>query len=155
MTYKTYRSTNIIPAEEAENITIHDKITLAHDVRHIRRKLLHLENGDMLMLDLPQTVMLKEGDLLMAESGEHFRVVAAVEPLYEARGKNALHLLELAWHLGNRHLAVEIFPDRITLLRDHVIRTMLEGLEAVVQDIEAPFQPLHGAYHGHSHGHHH
>lgn len=105
------------------------------------------------MLDLKQAVRLADGDVLAAQSGEHFRVRAAIEPLYQVKGKNTLHLLELAWHLGNRHLAVEIFPDRITLLRDPVIAAMLKGLAAAVEEIEAPFQPLRGAYHGHSHEH--
>lgn len=154
MIYKTYRSTHIIPAAKAGSMEIQGTISLPHDGRHIRRKLLHFENGDMIMLDLRQTVQLAEGDVLAADSGQHFRVKAANELLYEAKGKDALHLLALAWHLGNRHLAVEIFPDRIMLLRDHVIGAMLEGLGATVREIEAPFQPLHGAYHDHAHARH-
>jgi len=153
MIYKTYRSSGIVPAEKAGSIEVQGAISLTHGDRHIRRKLLHFENGDMVMLDLKQAVQLADGDLLAADSGEHFPVHAAIEPLYEARGRDALHLLELAWHLGSRHLAVEIFYVRVLLLRDPVIRTMLEGLGATVQEIEAPFQPLRGAYHNYSHEH--
>ena len=71
----------------------------------------------------------------------------------------------LAWHIGNRHLAAEIEAERILILRDHVIRSMLEGLGAVVSDVVEPFNPLGGAYsgeggghghsaHGHAHEHH-
>ncbi|RCL01120.1 MAG: urease accessory protein [Candidatus Tokpelaia sp. JSC188] len=149
MIQKTYRSTNIIPAAKIGRVEVQRTISLSHDERHIRRKLLYFENGDTIMLDLQKAVQLTEGDILATDSGEHFRVSAALERLYEIKGKDTLHLLELAWHLGNRHLAVEIFPDRILLLYDHIIGNMLETLGATLQEIKAPFQPLHGAYHEH------
>lgn len=155
MTYKTYRSTKAILSHDSDSVKISGELNLDHEERHLRRKLLHFDNGDMIMVDLKESVQLHDGSLLEAESGEFFRICAKSEPLYEARAKNPLHLLQLAWHLGNRHLSVEIFEDRITLLRDHVIRAMLEGLGATVSDIEAPFQPLHGAYHGHGADHEH
>ena len=67
----------------------------------------------------------------------------------------AVHLAELAWHIGNRHLAAAIEAERILILRDHVIKAMLEGLGAAVSDVVEPFNPLGGAYSGdrHSHGH--
>ncbi|UXM95802.1 urease accessory protein UreE [Bartonella sp. HY329] len=153
MAYKTYRSTKIAQQGDVDSLNISGELNLDHEERHLRRKLLHFDNGDMIMVDLKESVQLHDGSLLQAESGEFFRICAKSEPLYEARAKNPLHLLQLAWHLGNRHLSVEIFKDRITLLRDHVIRAMLEGLGATVREIEAPFQPLHGAYHEHSGGH--
>ncbi|WHA41897.1 urease accessory protein UreE [Agrobacterium larrymoorei] len=133
-------------------------VTLAHDQRHLRRKLLHLQNDEMVMLDLKEAVLFAHGDLLVVENGDLVEVRAADEKLFEITAKNALHLIELAWHLGNRHLAAQIEEDRILILRDHVIRAMLEGLGATVRDVEEPFQPARGAYHahgGHSHGHHH
>jgi urease accessory protein len=87
------------------------------------------------------------------------RIKAAPEPLYEIRPRDPLHLIELAWHLGNRHLPAEIRADRILILRDPVIKAMLEGLGAAIAEVDAPFQPMRGAYHGtgggHSHGGHH
>ena len=83
-------------------------------------------------------------------------IQAAAEKLFEVKARDTLHLIELAWHLGNRHLSAQIEEDRILILRDHVIRSMLQGLGATVYDIEEPFQPARGAYHahgGHSHGH--
>ncbi|RCL00074.1 MAG: urease accessory protein [Candidatus Tokpelaia sp. JSC189] len=150
MIYKTYRSTNIIPAGNSGKIEVQGTILLPHRERHIRRKLLYFENGDMIMLDLQHAVQLSEGDILTTESGQYFQIEAARELLYEVKGKDALHLLELAWHLGNRHLAVEVFPDRLMLLRDDVIGAMLKTLGATVREIKASFQPLHGAYHDHS-----
>ena len=100
--------------------------------------------------------MLADGDLLVLEGGGHIRIAATEEQLYEILPRNGLHLIELAWHLGNRHLPAEIREDRILILRDPVIRAMLEGLGATVSGVTSPFQPMRGAYHGgHGHGHHH
>ncbi|SCB60565.1 urease accessory protein [Rhizobium aethiopicum] len=132
------------------------QVKLPHDLRHLRRKLLHLENGEMVMLDLKDPVLFADGDLLVREDGELIEILAADEKLFEIRGRNRTHLVELAWHLGNRHLAAQIEENRIVILRDHVIRSMLQGLGATVLDIEEPFQPARGAYHshgGHSHDH--
>lgn len=134
------------------------QVKLPHDLRHLRRKLLHLENGEMVMLDLKEPVLFANGDMLVREDGELIEILAADEKLFEVRGRDRVHLVELAWHLGNRHLAAQIEEDRIVILRDHVIRTMLQGLGAMVLDISEPFQPARGAYHsqgGHSHGHDH
>ncbi|UWM80342.1 urease accessory protein UreE [Rhizobium sp. SRDI969] len=134
------------------------QVKLPHDLRHLRRKLLHLENGEMVMLDLKDPVLFANGDLLVRDDGELIEILAADEKLFEVRGRDRTHLVELAWHLGNRHLAAQIEEDRIVILRDHVIRTMLQGLGAVVLEIDEPFQPARGAYHsqgGHSHGHDH
>ena len=137
------------------------KVVLPHDLRHLRRKLLHLENGDMVMLDLKEPVLFASGDMLVLEDGELIEIVAADEKLFEIKGKDRVHLIELAWHLGNRHLGAQIEEDRILILRDHVIRSMLEGLGATVAEVSEPFQPARGAYHshgshapGHDHGHH-
>ncbi|MBB3309462.1 urease accessory protein [Rhizobium sp. BK196] len=134
------------------------QVKLPHDLRHLRRKLLHLENGEMVMLDLKEPVLFANGDMLVREDGELIEILAADEKLFEVRGRDRVHLTELAWHLGNRHLAAQIEEDRILILRDHVICTMLQGLGAMVLDINEPFQPARGAYHshgGHSHGHDH
>ena len=128
-----------------------DELRLAHHERHLRRKLLHLDDGRMLMLDLKEPVLLADGDLLPADNGDVLVIRAAPEKLFEITARDPLHLLELAWHLGNRHLAAEIRSDRILILRDHVIRDMLAGLGATVTEVEEPFQPVRGAYH-HHHG---
>ena len=150
-----YRSTQILSPGPADKAPLHT-IALAHDQRHLRRKLLHLDNDDVVMLDLKEAVMLADGDLLVLDTGEHVRIAAVAEPLYNIRPRDPLHLIELAWHLGNRHLAAEIRLDRILILRDPVIKAMLEGLGATISEVTEPFQPMRGAYHGssgHSHGH--
>ena len=154
MSYKTFRATKYIPASNAKGVETSGALSLSHDERHIRRKLLHFVNGDMIMVDLKEPVHLLEGDVLEAENGEYFLIHAANEPLYSVTANTPLELTQLAWHLGNRHQAVEIKENTILLSRDPVIRAMLEGLGATIEEIEAPFQPLHGAYHDHA-GHHH
>ncbi|HTO31710.1 MAG TPA: urease accessory protein UreE [Pararhizobium sp.] len=148
-----YRSTQVLSPGPADKTVLHT-IALAHDQRHLRRKLLHLDNDDVVMLDLKEAVMLADGDLLVLDTGEYVRIAAISEALYDIRPRNPLQLVELAWHLGNRHLAAEIRQDRILIQRDPVIKAMLEGLGATVADVTEPFQPMRGAYHGgHSHGH--
>ena len=154
MSYKTFRATKYIPASDAKGVETSGALSLSHDERHIRRKLLHFANGDMIMVDLKEPVHLKEGDVLEAENGEYFLIHAANEPLYSVKAATPLELTRLAWHLGNRHQSVEIKENTIFVSRDPVIRAMLEGLGATIEEIEAPFQPLHGAYHDHA-GHHH
>jgi urease accessory protein len=134
-----------------------DIVVLKHDERHLRRKLLHLQQGEMVMLDLKEPILLAHGDKLLLDDGRCAEVIAAEEKLFEINARDRLHLIELAWHLGNRHLAAQIEEERILILRDHVIRAMLEGLGATVREISEPFQPARGAYHSHgahSHGHH-
>ena len=78
-------------------------------------------------------------------------MVAAAEPLVEIRGTDPLHLVRVAWHLGNRHLPTQIMPKGLHIRRDHVIEAMVKGLGARVIEIEAPFDPEGGAYAGHAH----
>lgn len=146
------RVTNHLPAGTFEE-TIAGFVTLAHDERHLRRKLLHLEDGDMVMLDLKQPVLLAHGDLLLLDDGNAIEVRAAEEKLFEIIPRDRLHLVELAWHLGNRHLPAQIEAERILILRDHVIRDMLTGLGATVTEVTERFQPMRGAYHSHGGGH--
>ncbi|TCM58308.1 urease accessory protein [Rhizobium sp. PP-F2F-G48] len=149
-----YRSTSIASPAPAD-ITPVALLRLPHDQRHLRRKLLHLPDDDVVMLDLKQAVMLADGDALVLEGGGYILIAAVEEPLYEIVPRDRLHLIELAWHLGNRHLQAEIREDRIVILRDPVIRSMLIGLGATVNEVTAQFQPMRGAYHsGHDHAGH-
>ena len=150
-----YRSTRIEKPGSADAPPL-DVVVLTHDERHLRRKLLHMAHDDVVMLDLKEPVVLEDGDLLALEGGGHVEVIAADEKLLQIRAKNLVHQMELAWHLGNRHLAAQIEEGRILIERDHVIEAMLKGLGAEVTEVVEPFHPVHGAYHGHgshSHGH--
>ncbi|MEJ6784033.1 urease accessory protein UreE [Aminobacter sp. Piv2-1] len=152
------RAAKIIRADAAKGqAPAFDVAVLVHDERHIRRRAIELSKGERVLVDLPEPVVLETGDLLVLEDGRTAGIVAAEEELYDIRARDAVHLTQLAWHIGNRHLAAAISADRILILRDHVIKAMLEGLGATVTDIAAPFEPVRGAYsgHDHDHGHHH
>ena len=158
------RAIQIIHADAASgHAAAFDVAVLAHDERHIRRRAIALSKGERVLVDLPEPVVLETGDLLALEDGRTAGIVAAEEELYDIRARDAVHLTQLAWHIGNRHLAAAISAERILILRDHVIKAMLEGLGATVTDIVAPFEPVRGAYsgqghdhgHAHDHGHHH
>lgn len=153
---KLPRAVSVLPAAEA-SAEPYGSAELAHDERHLRRRVIELAGGDKVLIDLPKPIALDHGDRLVLEDGRQVEITAAQEPLYDIRGRDAVHLSELAWHIGNRHLAAGIEADRILILRDHVIRDMLEGLGATVSDVTAPFVPVRGAYsgHGHDHDHHH
>lgn len=150
------RAVSVLRAAEAGSAVPFDVARLAHDERHLRRRVLELAHGERVLVDLLEPVALADHDRLVLEDGRQIEIVAAEEAVYDIRARNAVHLAELAWHIGNRHLAAAIDADRILILRDHVIKAMLEGLGANVTEISAPFEPLRGAYSGgHDHGHHH
>ena len=126
-------------------------VVLDADARHIRRKRITLASGEDVLVDFDKSVHLAQGDRLVLEDGRTAEVVAAPEELMEVTGRDARHLVELAWHIGNRHLAAEIGERRILLRRDRIIRSMLEQLGATIYDVTEPFVPAHGAYHNHEH----
>ena len=133
-----------------------DRVVLDAHERHRRRIALTGEGGTAFLLDLPQATALKDGDGLVLEDGAIVRVAGKPEPLVEVAAPSAHALARLAWHIGNRHVDIEIVGDRLRMRRDHVIEDMLRGLGARLAPIEAPFDPEHGAYEqhhgGHSHG---
>ena len=146
------KAKEVLPRHSVTTLAV-DTITLSYDQRHRRRIALASDNGIDFLLDLAETTLLKTGDVLMLEDGRAIDVRAATEPLLEVRGKDAAHLLKLAWHLGNRHLDAQIDEDRILIRRDHVIADMLRRLGAATREVEVPFNPEGGAYGGHHHAH--
>ncbi|MCE7027878.1 urease accessory protein UreE [Jiella avicenniae] len=128
-----------------------DTITLDESLRHRRRMAMVSDGGIAFLLDLPETTLLRDGDGILLDNGAVIAVRAKPEPLHEVRGRDTAHLVALAWQIGNRHLAAQIFADRLTIRRDPVIRDMLLGLGAEVEEIEAPFDPEGGAYQAHHH----
>lgn len=149
---------SIIRAEDRKVQLAFDSVVLAQDERHLRRKVLTLSQGEKVLVDFPEAVVLGDGDLLVLDDGRHAGIVAEEEQLHDVRARDPVHLAKLAWHIGNRHLAAQIEADRILIQRDHVIKAMLEGLGATVTETAEVFRPLRGAYsggHGHGHGHDH
>ncbi len=132
-----------------------DTLRLEAQERHLRRKLLTCQNGTQVLVDLEKPVVLENGDALLLEDGRLIQIVSSEEPLTEVRGRDARHLAQLAWHIGNRHLEAQIEADRILIRRDHVITHMLEHQGATVRSVTESFSPEHGAYHAHGDQHEH
>ena len=149
-----------------------DCVNLSYDDRHRRRIAIQAESGLMLLLDLAEATLLRDGDALVLDDGRLVEVRARPEPLLEVRGRDAHHLTRLVWHLGNRHVPAAIEPDRVLIRPDPVIAEMLAGLAAEIAAVQAPFDPEGGAYarparpghadhhdhdgalqHSHAHGH--
>ncbi len=146
------RATSIRPFG-AFDATDTETVTLDREGRHRRRIALTGDGGTRFLLDLPEAAKLKDGDGLALQDGRIVVVRSAPEPLMAVTADGPLHLMRLAWHIGNRHLPAMIEADRILIRRDHVIAEMIRGLGGTVREIEAPFEPEGGAY-GHQHGHH-
>lgn len=142
------------PTDEATG-----SVTLQFDQRYRRRTRLTDDRGNDLLLDLPKTVAMADGDGLQLDDGRWFRVHAAAERVIEVRHRDATQFARLAWHLGNRHLPTEIFDQVLRIRPDHVIEEMLLRFGAEIVTVHAAFQPEGGAYDndrdGHEEGHHH
>ncbi len=130
-----------------------DSVLLDYDSRHRRRIMLTTGKGRDLLLDLPRTARLRDGDGLALEEGGVVRVSARPERLAEIHAHDDGELARIAWHLGNRHLPVQFVDDRIRIRVDHVIEEMVAILGGHVEHMEAPFDPESGAYAG-GHSHH-
>src|ERR1043166_9162724 len=154
------RAARVLPHHRWDHAAA-DTVVLGFDDRHRRRMAMTGTRGLEFLLDLENAVALRGGYALVLEDGRLIEVVAAAEPLGGIRGADPLHLVRVAWHLGNRHLPTQIMPKGLRIRRDHVIEAMVKGLGARVIEIEAPFDPEGGAYaesrhdHGHAHGHDH
>jgi len=140
-----------------------DTVILAPEQRRAPRGAATGVKGTPIEFDLAEPVALRMGDLLLLDDGNLIEVVAEPEPLIEARAKDLTALARLAWHLGDRHVPVQLFPNRLRVRRDAAIEALLARLGAKTVAIEAPFDPEGGAYahahgahdHDHEHDHHH
>ncbi|WP_374476869.1 urease accessory protein UreE [Zoogloea sp.] len=128
------------------------RLELNFDARTKSRLRTQLAGGEEVGLFLPRGTILRGGDRLQAQDGRVVEVVSAPEDLLEARCADAFALARVAYHLGNRHVAVQVGEGWLRIQTDHVLKTMLTGLGADVHDLSAPFEPEAGAY---AHGHHH
>lgn len=139
------RACAVKSAGEWSVVTAVDRVVLDADARHRRRIVLTGERGTRFMLDLPRAATLRDGDGLVLDDGAIVRVAGKPEQLIEIAA-NAHNLARIAWHIGNRHIEVQVVGDRLRIRRDHVIEDMLRGLGARLTPIEAPFDPEPGAY---------
>jgi urease accessory protein len=125
-------------------------LALTAEERTRSRHRFETAEGDIFLLRLARGTVLQDGDLLQAETGEVVQITAKSELVLTVTPKNSLDLLRAAYHLGNRHIALEITPNYLRLLPDPVLKTMLVQLGLEVIEEIVPFYPEIGAY-GHQH----
>ena len=124
-------------------------LTLGYDARCKSRLAATLDTGEDVAVLLPRGTVLRDGDVLVADDGALVRVAAAPETVLLVRAADPLTLMRAAYHLGNRHVPVQVGEGWLRLGADHVLEEMLKGLGARVSRLEAPFEPEAGAYHPH------
>lgn len=150
------RATRILCREHLSGGEIVDRVVLDSGARHRRRVGMRGEGGMRFLLDLPEAVVLDDGDALVLEDGRLIWVEAAPECLLEIRAASEHALRRLIWHIGNRHIPAEIGADAVWIADDHVLADMIRGLGGTAEPVERPFRPEGGAYSGgqaHSHAH--
>lgn len=141
-------------------------VELDWDVRQKSRFDATDSQGRHLGVFLPRGTVVRGGDVLVAEDGSMVRVVAAPQPVMVVTHctdhGSSFDLVRAAYHLGNRHVPIELKPDHLKIEPDHVLGDMLRSMHLIVHETKADFEPEGGAYsapgthhHGHDHGHHH
>lgn len=135
-----------------------ERLVLPFELRCKTRLRTRLENGEEIGLFLVRGEILRAGDKLLGNDGRVVEVVAAPEVVMEARASDPVLLAKATYHLGNRHVPVQVSEGLLRFGRDHVLGEMVRGLGLVVTETEAAFEPESGAYgghvgHAHPHGH--
>jgi urease accessory protein len=150
--------TNISTPANLDGATIL-AVELPYDLRKRSRVRTKSRCGREVGIQLPRGNELVDGQRLLAESGEVIEIVASAETLSTVRSDSPLKLLKAAFHLGNRHVPLQVAEQWLRYQHDHVLDDMVRGLGLLVSVELAPFQPESGAYGrqggGHAHGHQH
>jgi urease accessory protein len=129
-----------------------DRLTLPFELRQRSRLRARLDGGDEVAVLLPRGRVLRGGDLLLASDGAVIEVRAAEEAVSTVTAGDAMLLSRCAYHLGNRHVALEVGAGYLRYPRDHVLDAMVEALGGTVKHETVGFEPEAGAYGGHGHG---
>jgi urease accessory protein len=137
----------------AYKIEIKGQLELPFETRQKSRFKAQLASGEEVGVMLPRGEILRGGDLVRASDGRIIEVIAQPERVLHVEAATASGLAKIAYHLGNRHVPVEIGNGYLRLGDDHVLERMLEGLGAEVRRTTAPFEPEAGAYGGAGHEH--
>jgi urease accessory protein len=155
------RAIRVLRPADRDNRQVVDTVILDYAQRSAKKTTVTGVKGGTIEIDLHEPARLRTDDLLVLDDGGLVEVVAAPEPLIEARAGDVGGLSRLAWHLGDRHVPVQVLPNRIRARRDAAIENLLGSLGAKVALIDAPFEPEAGAYDSHNqdhargHDHHH
>ena len=137
---------------DGRSFEVRGTLRLAFDQRQKSRLRARLASGEEVALLLPRGTRLRGGDLVGASDGRVIEVVAEPERVLHIECASPVELARCAYHLGNRHVPVQLGEGWLRIAADHVLAEMLAKLGARVTPIEAPFEPEAGAYSG---GHHH
>lgn len=124
-------------------------LTLDFESRRRSRLRTRLDDGTEALLNLPRGTVLRNGDKLLATDGRVVEVIAAAQSVATVRTADPRLLARAAYHLGNRHVPVQIGEGWLSYACDHVLDEMVRGLGLAVVAETAPFEPEAGAYHGH------
>src|SRR5690349_18086484 len=133
-------------------------VELDWDVRQKSRFDATDSQGRQLGVFLPRGTAVRGGDVLVAEDGSLVKVIAAKQPVlvitHCSEHGTPFDLMRAAYHLGNRHVPIELQPDHLKIEPDHVLAGMLRSMHLIVREADEAFEPEGGAYggHGHSHG---
>ncbi|MBM3352654.1 MAG: urease accessory protein UreE [Betaproteobacteria bacterium] len=132
----------------AYKVEVRDRLRLPFESRQKSRLKTKLVSGEEVGLMLPRGEVLRGGDLVTASDGRIIEVVAEPEKVVHVTCASAVELAKAAYHLGNRHVPVQVGEGFLRLAADHVLEEMLVKLGATVAHLEAPFEPEAGAYGG-------
>ena len=133
----------------SQKVTASDSLTLPFLERIKSRQRVVLDSGLEAGLMLPRGTVLRHGDRLSSERGMVIEVHAAVEGVSTVTATNAYLLARVCYHLGNRHVPLQIEPQRLRYQHDHVLDEMVRGLGASIRVEQATFEPEAGAYGSH------
>ena len=131
--------------------TADDVVTLPYDERQKSRLVSTTDKGLAVGLLLPRGQVLRKGLVFISPERFRVRVEAAEEAVSVVRTDDALQFARACYHLGNRHVALQILDGELRFLSDHVLDAMLQGLGLSVTHAVLPFEPEAGAYHSHGH----
>jgi urease accessory protein len=151
------RATRVLTPAERGTAPAVDTLILPQAQRQAQKGFVFGVKGTCVELDFAEPVRLRTDDALLLDDGGLVEVVAEPEPLVEVRAADLPALARLAWHLGDRHVPVQVLERKIRIKRDPAIEALLTSLGARLTPIEAPFEPEGGAYNttAHDHAHHH
>ena len=139
--------------DKIDQSKISDSISLSYEDRFIRRKKLVSDNGFQFLVNLPATKSLSKNQAFELENGNFIVIKLKKESLLEISGNN---LMQLIWHIGNRHIPCEIKKNKIFIQNDKVIENMIKKLGGKIKLVEQTFTPEGGAYGiGRTHSHKH
>lgn len=144
--------TKLQSAGPDHGIELAGTLALPFELRQRSRLRTQLVSGEAVALLLPRGEVLRGGDVLVTADGRAVEVVAAPEQVVHIECADAVTLMRAAYHLGNRHVPVQVGDGFLRIGADHVLEQMLRGLGATLTPMDAPFEPEAGAYGG---GHHH